>query len=334
MGVGSESWSVVYTWVNGADPGYQKVRNHYSPSQRDLNPERFRDDFQLLRYSLRSLERFLPQVREVILLTMRPQVPDWLNADHPRLRLVHHDQVIAPEYLPTFSPNVIESFLHRIPGLGEEFLYMNDDFLFGAPVDPEVFKRAGRYTVFNTLMGENLPWRIHDGYLDGVGLGLIEHAPMLIPVHRWAEAMELKPDQMHRTRANRFRQRTDLFPYKLYRYHMLRSHRAEAYAIPLWEILRVNRFHKLTNDVDRQQRFFDRMRTDPRMTYCLNDDLGPSPDPRVADLLKTFLEERYPDPSSFERGYVAPTSTPPKAPLPESAAPGAALPESRHSRPS
>jgi hypothetical protein len=61
-------------------------------------------------------------------VTASPQVPDWLNADHPQVEIVHHDAFIPAPYLPTFLSNAIESFLHLIPGLGEHFIYMCDDF--------------------------------------------------------------------------------------------------------------------------------------------------------------------------------------------------------------
>lgn len=49
---------------------------------------RFADNDEL-RYSLRSLERFAPWIRNVFLVT-NGQIPRWLNVEHPRLRLVQH----------------------------------------------------------------------------------------------------------------------------------------------------------------------------------------------------------------------------------------------------
>ena len=49
---------------------------------------RFADNDEL-RYSLRSLERFAPWIRNVFLVT-NGQIPRWLNVEHPRLRIVQH----------------------------------------------------------------------------------------------------------------------------------------------------------------------------------------------------------------------------------------------------
>lgn len=42
-------------------------------------------------------------------------------------------------HLPTFSSPAIESHIHRIPGLSDKFLYLNDDVMFGAQVWPDDF---------------------------------------------------------------------------------------------------------------------------------------------------------------------------------------------------
>jgi hypothetical protein len=35
--------------------------------------------------------------------------------------------------------------------------------------------------------------------------------------------------------------------------------------------------------------------------FCLNDNFGAHPDPRVVRLVRRFLEDAYPEPSRFER---------------------------------
>ncbi len=42
-------------------------------------------------------------------------------------------------HLPTFSSPSIEAHLHRIPGLSDKFLYLNDDVMFGKDVWPDDF---------------------------------------------------------------------------------------------------------------------------------------------------------------------------------------------------
>ena len=63
------------------------------------------------------------------------QIPHWLNLDNERIKLITHDEIFKFKTdLPTFSSAAIESNLHRIPGLSENFLYLNDDILLNQPV--------------------------------------------------------------------------------------------------------------------------------------------------------------------------------------------------------
>ena len=42
-------------------------------------------------------------------------------------------------HLPTFSSPAIETHIHRIPGLSQKFIYLNDDVMFGKEVWPDDF---------------------------------------------------------------------------------------------------------------------------------------------------------------------------------------------------
>ncbi|GAB1642601.1 stealth family protein [Krasilnikovia sp. MM14-A1259] len=146
---------VVYTWVDGADPAWQARKAdalRSNPWVTDLNEQtanhsRYacRDE---LRYSLRALHCFAPWVRHIYLVT-DDQVPSWLDTDHPGVTVVSHREIFGDTgRLPTFNSQAIESRLHRIPGLAEHFLYVNDDVLLGHPVTPDLFFTSGGLTRF------------------------------------------------------------------------------------------------------------------------------------------------------------------------------------------
>jgi hypothetical protein len=144
---------VVYTWVDGDDPAWRARKaqalgvNDWVTSAHAANSSRFasRDE---LRYSLRALHCFAPWVRHVFLVT-DDQVPAWLDADGPQLTLVSHREIFGDTgRLPTFNSHAIESRLHRIPGLSEHFLYLNDDVFLGRPVTPDLFFTSGGLTRF------------------------------------------------------------------------------------------------------------------------------------------------------------------------------------------
>lgn len=133
---------IIY-WVDGNDPEWQKSRNQYiGKDKEDLNPARYRD-MGTLRYIFRGIERFAPWVNNVYFVTA-DQCPDWINRDNPKLKIINHSDYIPEKYLPTFSSHPIELNFHRIEGLSDKFVLVNDDCFFTAPVRPEDFFRNGR----------------------------------------------------------------------------------------------------------------------------------------------------------------------------------------------
>jgi UDP-N-acetylglucosamine-lysosomal-enzyme len=99
----------------------------------DFAPNRFQDNDEL-KYSLRSIEKYAPWIRNVYIVT-NGQIPSWLNLSNSRVKIITHDQIFTNKsHLPTFSSPAIESHLHRIPGLSKKFIYFNDDYILAKPV--------------------------------------------------------------------------------------------------------------------------------------------------------------------------------------------------------
>ena len=140
-----EPIDVVYTWVDGTDEEWQAQRRAAEEAldpgavnRNALVPSRFVDHDEL-RFSMRSIEMHASWVRRVHVVT-NGQVPRWLDTSNPRVAIVRHDEIFADlSALPVFNSHAIESQLHRVPGLSERYLYLNDDVFFGRPVAPELF---------------------------------------------------------------------------------------------------------------------------------------------------------------------------------------------------
>lgn len=132
----------VLTWVDGSDPDWQAVRRRYSPDKgADGGTARYRD-WENLQYWFRGVEKFAPWVDKIYFVTWG-HVPAWLNTDHPKLRIVRHEDYMKPEYLPTFNINSIELNFHHIPGLSERFVYFNDDMFLLKEVTEQDFFQDG-----------------------------------------------------------------------------------------------------------------------------------------------------------------------------------------------
>ncbi|XP_050410392.1 N-acetylglucosamine-1-phosphotransferase subunits alpha/beta isoform X1 [Patella vulgata] len=137
----------------------------------DIASSRFEDNEEL-RYSIRSVVRYAPWVRHIFIVT-NGQIPHWLNMDNPRLTVVTHEELFPNKtHLPTFSSPAIEAHLHRINGLSDKFIYMNDDVMFGQEVWPDDFySQSTGHKVYLTWPVPNCNdgcpsnW-IKDGYCD------------------------------------------------------------------------------------------------------------------------------------------------------------------------
>ena len=134
----------IVPWVDGSDPQWIAEFNKYCPEDKriiDASAKRYRD-YGLLKYWFRGVEKFAPWVRKVHFVTCG-QKPEWLNLDAPKLHWVKHEDYIPREYLPVFSANPIEMYMHHIPDLAEHFVYFNDDFFLIAPVKETFFFKNG-----------------------------------------------------------------------------------------------------------------------------------------------------------------------------------------------
>lgn len=142
-----------------------------SKQDEDVSASRFEDNEEL-RYSLRSVEKHAPWVRHIFIVT-NGQIPSWLNLDNPRVTVVtHQDVFLNQSHLPTFSSPAIEAHIHRIPGLSQKFIYLNDDVMFGKDVWPDDFYTHSKgqkvyltWPVPNCAEGCPGSW-IKDGYCD------------------------------------------------------------------------------------------------------------------------------------------------------------------------
>jgi hypothetical protein len=123
--------------VNGADTtwlrDYTKVTGTHIPSVVRYRP------WGTLKYLLRGVERYMPFIRNVVLIVAYPtQVPVWLNTS--KVKVVYHKDFIPKRYLPTFNSCVIESFFWNIQGIADRVIYFNDDmFPIGAMGELDFF---------------------------------------------------------------------------------------------------------------------------------------------------------------------------------------------------
>lgn len=141
MTAGNDRIDIVYLWVDGADPRWQRRRRAAQARAVDDTggapygdvSGRYRDNGEL-RYNLRALQQFFPRHGHVYIVT-DGQRPAWLRPG-AGVSVIDHRDLMPAAALPVFDSGHIESYLHHIPGLSERFIYLNDDVFLGAPFDP------------------------------------------------------------------------------------------------------------------------------------------------------------------------------------------------------
>ncbi len=309
---------VVYTWVDGDDPQWQRRRAEANGTldtegyhAQSANAARYlnRDE---LRYSLRSLALYAPWVRNVYLVTDGQQ-PDWLQEAHPRLKVVSHQEIFAdPSLLPTFNSHAIETQLHRIEGLAEHFLYFNDDMFLGRPVLPQDFFLANGMTRFfpSTALlpaggpdpadlpvdaaGKNNRALIHERFGSFITQKM-QHVPYPLRRSVLAELAREFAEPHGRTAASRFRSMADIsVPSCLYHYFAYHTGRA----MP-------SELQYLYLDLGLPQvsrRLGILLAHRDRDAFCLNDTMtDPTGQEQQDARLRAFLQSYFPVASPFEK---------------------------------
>lgn len=150
----------VICWVDGDDPAHRRKRMEYASSRqaaRDdvAGPTRFASRNEIT-YCVCSLLRNVPFLHCIYIITDGQDPPIWdaVAKNFPQnripIRIVDHREVFRgyEQVLPVFSSAAIETVMWRIEGLGEWFLYLNDDFAVTAPLTMEDLFRGDRPVVF------------------------------------------------------------------------------------------------------------------------------------------------------------------------------------------
>ncbi len=296
----------VYTWVNAKDPQWRAMYARYQKSS-TLDGDRFQQVDEL-RYSIRSLELFAPWFRRIHIFS-NCQPPSWFR-ETERIRWLFHEDVMPIEMLPTFNSHAIETYLHELPGLAEDFVYFNDDFFLARPVYPEDFFDIGGHSIarmepaglipyFEQLTDEDSREEWQCAAVNGARLiqaefgvypaRLHEHAPYAFKRAVFREMIKCFPDEALRTRMARFRSKDDVsFASFLYHHFACVSGRAHGVCEPV-TMVRSSNYKSLALGLTVPQRFL-----------CMNDGGGSAADASYLHFKACFLARCYPFASESE----------------------------------
>ena len=307
----------VYTWVDGSDPAWQRRKADAlaaSPGtpwdELAVNDSRYASHDEL-RYSLRSLDMYASWVRHVWVVT-DDQVPPWLDTAHPAITVVSHRELFAGRgRLPTFNSHAIESQLHHIDGLAENFLYFNDDVFLGRPARPSQFVLANGLSQFFMSSVKVAPGPVQptdlpitsaaknnrDLLIEKFGRTIthkFQHVPYSLQRSVMFELEEVFADPVAQTARSQFRSPTDVsVAAALGHYYGFLTGRA----VP-------GRLDYLYADIgrpDTPDKLAALLRKRNCDVFCLNDHNSSHLSPQEqSDRVLNFLSRYFPLPSQFE----------------------------------
>ncbi len=210
----------IITWVDSTHPQWLSEKRYYGKTK---NPNQLSEGLQTFRfenigelyYCLKGIQIYLPWIRTVYLVTMRPQRPPYL-AEFPKVKVVHHDEIFEVyNSLPTFNSNAIETSLYCIDGLAEHFIYFNDDCFIGKPLTKNFFfTPEGQPRMYNRNH-INIYQESNHAMLSDYGLGFIPVAPAHQATPLKKEYFEIIwssfPDPLTNTQKSRFREEDNIW---------------------------------------------------------------------------------------------------------------------------
>lgn len=136
----NEKVDFVILWVDGNDKQWLEEKKKYIPDfdNKDNDGKNRYRDWDNLQYFFRGIEKYADWVNNVFFITWG-HIPNWLNINHPKLKIVNHKDYIPLKYLPTYNSNTIELNLFRLSELSENFVLFNDDQFILNTVEKECF---------------------------------------------------------------------------------------------------------------------------------------------------------------------------------------------------
>jgi hypothetical protein len=166
---------LVITYVNDLDKEWQDNFNYWKEKEikegkankdnrQAFGKERTRQ-WNFLKYWFRAVETNMSWINKIFLIVQNEkQLPEWLNKDYNKLRIVYHEDYIPKELLPTFNAMTIGMYIPYIQDLSNYYITSDDDYFFLRPIAIDRFFKYGKPVHLDNKM----EYKIYGGgYLTG-----------------------------------------------------------------------------------------------------------------------------------------------------------------------
>ena len=321
-----EKIDIVYTWVDGSEPEWISKRDFWAKKEgfeiNSANGRYMNNDE--LKYSLRSIDQYAPWINNVYIITDN-QLPNWLNTNNDKIKIVKHEDIIPSKYLPTFNSYVIEFCICNIPDLAEKFLYANDDMFMLKRLKPDFFFSSNGKPIFRFFDKYELCDDYEKQLLNADTLVLQKYGKSigLYPHHNIdayiksdiSNCCKEFSDSIEKTLNSRFRTSENISRALYAYYAILINHGVQKKLINPIKIHSYNKYIPFSSKIIRyinsriaeesvyigadKDNYSSFLKNKTTKLFCLNDNELTSDVNRV--LIKDFLEQMFPAKSSFEK---------------------------------
>ena len=315
MKIDIHSIDLVYLWVDGNNPEWLAKRAAFLDGKTDnsLTNSRSYLNNDELKYSLRSVERYAPWIRNIFILSDN-QKPKWLDISNPKIKIIDQNDILPNKSLPCFNSNVLEHFLYKIPNLSEHFLLSNDDMFLNRTVLPNTFFAADGFPIirlnrkpfrrFRWFLREQILKKPHKLY----SKALFNAAELVknkfgvfyngLPHHNIDSYLksdclrvseQIFKDEIDQMKMNHVRSSNDI-QRVIYSYVALAEKRGHLQHVSSKDSLHVH---------IQKERHYERLEKINPTFFCMNDTEYADDNDRMK--LKEWLNNRFPKKSQFEK---------------------------------
>ena len=104
-----------------------------------------------LKYSLRSIEKFLPWFLGTIFIITQKMVYNlmWLNKNSHRIKIIDPKNFVSTKFYGNYTREIIEMYLDKIPSISERFILMKQDHYFKHFIHPIFFFDKNFFPKYN-----------------------------------------------------------------------------------------------------------------------------------------------------------------------------------------
>jgi|SaaInlV_100m_DNA_2_1039680.scaffolds.fasta_scaffold01102_11 hypothetical protein len=206
----------VVTWVNSTDPNWIESYEYHSGKTFETD-DRWTQDSILdypeaeISVCLEMIRKNMPWIRNTYVVTAYPQYPKCIKNE----TVVYHHEIGLGE---VFNSHAIESSLHKINGLSENFVYFNDDIYVRKPLKPSAFIDDSGKPLLHFKDKENKDTDYWENYLYDLSykLNLYSIIPSHVPYSLTISMLKLVeltfPEEWEYTRNCKFRYNNEISP--------------------------------------------------------------------------------------------------------------------------